>query len=125
MITDPVATVAMLVLSERTDWRRPSKHYALSSVHPDASHAVTVALVYGSRWQGNPATHPTASLSMTVPTVDEVLARCDLRSFDEEKEQLLDWDGCAVPVGKLRQALEDAYDPLMPNWPAMVEIGDV
>jgi len=62
---------------------------------------------------------------MTVPTVDEVLARCDLRSFDEEKEQLLDWDGCAVPVGKLRQALEDAYDPSMPNWPAMVAIGDV
>jgi hypothetical protein len=22
----------------------------------------------------------------------------------------------------LRQALEDAYDPLMPNWPTMVEI---
>jgi hypothetical protein len=60
--------------------------------------------------------------SRIAPTVDDVLSRCDLRSFDEEKEQLLEWDGCAIPVGKLRAALEAAYDPTMPNWPATVEV---
>jgi hypothetical protein len=29
-----------------------------------------------------------------------------------------------IASNELRQALEDAYDPLMPNWPAMVEIKD-
>jgi hypothetical protein len=27
-----------------------------------------------------------------------------------------------VTCDELRKALEDAYDPTMPNWPAMVEI---
>ena len=29
-----------------------------------------------------------------------------------------------VPADELRQALEEAYDPTMPSWPAMVEIAD-
>jgi hypothetical protein len=29
-----------------------------------------------------------------------------------------------VATADLRQALEDAYNSLMPNWPAMVEIDD-
>jgi hypothetical protein len=35
-------------------------------------------------------------------------------------------DGGAIEIStaELRQALEDAYDPTMPNWSAMVEIED-
>jgi len=59
---------------------------------------------------------------MTVPTVDEILALTQM-SPD------LNWwgvNGGAIRIGRdeLRQALEDAYDPTMPNWPAMVEIED-
>ena len=61
------------------------------------------------------------------PTVDEVLARCELRGWLGE-EQLVGWDDdggeIMVPVRKLQAALEAAYDPTMPNWPAMVEIDD-
>jgi hypothetical protein len=35
-------------------------------------------------------------------------------------------DGGVIRVtrAELRQALEDAYDPTMPDWPAMVEVQD-
>jgi hypothetical protein len=59
------------------------------------------------------------------PTVADVLARCQPRGFTGTPAapiQLLNWDGCAIPAGDLRAALEDAYDPTMPNWPAMVSI---
>jgi hypothetical protein len=57
---------------------------------------------------------------MTVPTVDEILARTQM-SPD------LNWwnvNGGAIRVTRatLRKALEDAYDPNMPNWTAMVEV---
>jgi hypothetical protein len=59
---------------------------------------------------------------MTVPTVDEILARTHLGGHFHE------WgaDGGVIRVTRdeLRPALEVAYDPLMPNWPAMVEIDD-
>jgi hypothetical protein len=59
---------------------------------------------------------------MTVPTVDEILTRTQI-SPDRN------WwgvNGGTISIGRdeLRQALEDAYDPTMPNWPAMVEIDD-
>jgi hypothetical protein len=59
---------------------------------------------------------------MTVPTVDEILSRTQMSPG-------LNWwsvNGGAIRIGRdeLRQALEDAYDPTMPNWPAMVEIDD-
>jgi hypothetical protein len=59
---------------------------------------------------------------MTVPTVDDVLARTHIGPE-------LNWwqtSGGVVRVGRneLRQALEDAYDPTMPDWPAMVEVQD-
>lgn len=42
------------------------------------------------------------------------------------QEKLLAWraDGreITVPASELRAALEAAYDPSMPDWPAMVEI---
>lgn len=60
-----------------------------------------------------------------VPTVDEVLARCEVRgwwSTAVEATKLLDWNGCAILATDLRAALEDAYDPTMPNWPAMVQL---
>ena len=62
---------------------------------------------------------------MTVPTVDEILARCQPRGSTgtpADPIQLLNWDGCAIPAGDLRAALYDAYDPAMPNWPAMVQL---
>ncbi len=71
-----------------------------------------------------PATHPTASPTMAqpIPTVADVLARTHLGGHYHE------WgaDGGAIRVtrAELRQALEDAYDPLMPNWPAIMEIGN-
>lgn len=59
---------------------------------------------------------------MTVPTVADILARTHIGG------QLHEWgtDGGVIRVAhdELRQALEDAYDPTMPNWPAMVEIDD-
>lgn len=59
---------------------------------------------------------------MTVPTVDDVLTRTHIGG------QLHEWnaDGGVIRVtrAELRQALEDAYDPTMPDWPAMVELAD-
>ena len=59
---------------------------------------------------------------MAVPTVTDLLQFTDIGSC------LHRWrtEGGAVTVDRaeLRQALEDAYDPTMPNWPARVEIDD-
>jgi hypothetical protein len=59
---------------------------------------------------------------MTVPTVDDVLARTHLGGHFHEWSA----DGGMIRVTRdeLRSALENAYDSLMPNWPAMVEIDD-
>jgi hypothetical protein len=56
---------------------------------------------------------------MIVPTVDDILARTQINPN-------LNWwvAGFRISRDKLRQALEDAYDPTMPNWPAMVVIND-
>jgi len=70
---------------------------------------------------------------MTVPTVDEVLARCEFRGWletcplgFEPPQKMLAWSvnggEIMVPAGELRTALEEAYDPTMPDWPGMVEI---
>jgi hypothetical protein len=75
-------------------------------------------------------------MAQSVPTVDEVLARCEHRgwailgglAFEPGQEKLLAWGvnggEIMMPVSELRTALEKAYDPTMPNWPAMVEIDD-
>jgi hypothetical protein len=59
---------------------------------------------------------------MTTPTVDDLLQSTAIGNG------LHDWpcSGGAIRVSTddLRQALEDAYDPMMPNWPALVEIDD-
>jgi hypothetical protein len=57
-----------------------------------------------------------------VPTVDDVLASTHLGHHHHRWSA----DGGVVRVtrAQLRQALEAAYDPSMPNWPAMVEIDD-
>lgn len=59
---------------------------------------------------------------MTTPTVDEVLAKC------RTSNDLCRWDADGgaidVPEFELRQALEDAFDPLMSYWPALVELVD-
>lgn len=76
-------------------------------------------------------------MAQSVPTVDEVLARCEHRGwtdlsglgFEPGQEKLLAWSvnggEIMVPAGELRTALEEAYDPSMPDWPGMVEIEDV
>jgi len=57
-----------------------------------------------------------------VPTVTDLLESTDIGSC------LHRWrtNGGTITVSRdtLRQAFEDAYDPAMPNWPAMVEIDD-
>jgi hypothetical protein len=59
-------------------------------------------------------------MTRPIPTVDNLLAGtaigCGLHEWGVE--------GGVIRIARddLRQALEDAYDPLMPNWPAMVEI---
>lgn len=59
---------------------------------------------------------------MAVPTVEDVLARCRTTNG----HCVWDDDGGRVdlPEAELRQALQDAYDPLMPYWPALVELTD-
>lgn len=66
---------------------------------------------------------------MNVPTVADVLNRCEVCGWTDDGSPfsvaptpLLNWDGCAIPADDLRAALEDAYDPTMPNWPAMVQL---
>lgn len=57
-----------------------------------------------------------------VLTVDEVLAKC------RTSNGLCRWDSDGgaidVPEPELRQALEGAFDPLMPSWPALVDLAD-
>lgn len=58
----------------------------------------------------------------TVPTVDDMLSRTHIGGHFHE------WgaEGGVIRVSRaeLRQALENAYDPSMPDWPAMVELAD-
>jgi hypothetical protein len=57
---------------------------------------------------------------MTVPTVDQVLAKA--RITHGQCQWGANGGAIGIPEAELRQALEDAYDPLMPDWPAMVEL---
>ncbi len=56
------------------------------------------------------------------PTVADILASTWLGG------DLHEWNTDAAVIritrSELRSALENAYDSLMPNWPAMVEIDD-
>lgn len=54
------------------------------------------------------------------PTVDDIMSRSHIGNGFH---QLPTYGGLlCLPAAELRQALEDAYDPLMPNWPSMVEL---
>ena len=70
------------------------------------------------------ATHPTASTAMTqpIPTIEYML---DATRISHRVHR---WptEGGSIEVAAdvLRPALKAAYDPTMPNWPAMVEIND-
>jgi hypothetical protein len=61
------------------------------------------------------------------PTVEEVLLGL-VYCYKEAGIRTYFWrsgpDILQVQEGELRQALEAAYDPTMPDWPAMVEIDD-
>ena len=60
-----------------------------------------------------------------VPSVENVLDSNPI-SWDADGNRLVSWEVNGgwqwVLYTELRKACEDAYDPLMPNWPAMVEI---
>ena len=60
------------------------------------------------------------AMSTSVPTITDLLESTDIGNC------LHRWrtEGGAITIDRatLRQALEEAYDPEMPNWPAMVEI---
>jgi hypothetical protein len=62
-----------------------------------------------------------------IPTIEEVLSGCELRGW-RNGEKLLAWSTnggeIMVPISELRTALETAYDPTMPDWPAMADIED-
>ena len=62
---------------------------------------------------------------MTVPTVEDLLESTAIGCG--KHQWCIPYDGGVITVtrAELRLALEDAYDPGMPNWPAMVEIDDV
>jgi hypothetical protein len=61
------------------------------------------------------------------PTVEEVLLGL-VYCYKEAGIRTYFWPSgpgiFQVQEGELRQALEDSYDPTMPNWPAMVKIND-
>jgi len=61
-------------------------------------------------------------MSPKIPTVDELLQRHSIGN------ELCQWptQGGSVTIDSatLRQALEDAYDPLMPDWPVFVDLDD-
>lgn len=61
-------------------------------------------------------------MTQPIPTVDDVLARTHAGGHWHE------WgaDGGVIRItrAELRPALEAAYDPTMPDWPATVEIAD-
>lgn len=59
---------------------------------------------------------------MNVPTVDDMLRRTD--AGNQQHQWPTDGGAITISRGELRQALKAAYDPTMPNWPAMVEIDD-
>ena len=57
-----------------------------------------------------------------VPTVDDLLAQTAIgNGFHQWR---VEGGAITISLNELRQALEAAYDPCMPNWPAMVEIDD-
>lgn len=59
---------------------------------------------------------------MTVPTVDDLLAQTAI-SNDLHRWRV---EGGVIIISRnvLRAALEDAYDPSMPDWAALVELAD-
>ena len=59
---------------------------------------------------------------MTIPTVDDLLAATAVGN--NRHTWRVNGGATLVDRATLRQALEEAYDPEMPNWPAMVEIDD-
>lgn len=64
-----------------------------------------------------------------VPTVQDVINSLPIRGIDcGSLGMILGWrtEGGEVEIAEmhLRPILESAYDPTMPNWPAMVEIDD-
>lgn len=67
-------------------------------------------------------------MSQPIPTVEEVLERTHSGFLSSDDEPLHLWrtegSSIEVPASKLRAALENAFDPFMPDWVAMVEIGD-
>jgi hypothetical protein len=61
-------------------------------------------------------------MTQPIPTVDNLLDRTHIGGHFHQ------WgaDGGVIRVTRheLRPALEAAYDPTLPDWPAMVEIDD-
>ena len=64
----------------------------------------------------------TTPLTTTPPTVADVLARTHVGG--DWHEWNADGGTIRLTHAELRPALEAAYDPSMPDWPAMVEIAD-
>jgi hypothetical protein len=61
-------------------------------------------------------------MTQPIPTVDDVLARTHI--WNNIHRWPVEGGAIEITTAELRSALENAYDSLTPNWPAMVEIGD-
>ena len=65
---------------------------------------------------------PSPPMTQPIPTVDDLLA--STRIWKNVHRWPVEGGAIEITTAELRQALEDAYDPTMPNWSAMVEIED-
>jgi len=59
---------------------------------------------------------------MTIPTVEDLLQSTAIGWGKHQWR--IDCSVITVDHNELREALEDAYDPTMPSWPAMVQLDD-
>jgi hypothetical protein len=58
-----------------------------------------------------------------VPTVDELLA--DTAVGNGLHHWAIEGGSIEITTNNLRHALEEAYDPSMPNWTAFVDVDDL
>jgi hypothetical protein len=59
-------------------------------------------------------------MTQPIPTVDDLLANTHI--WNNVHRWHVEGGAIEITTAELRQALEDAYDPTMPDWPSMVEI---
>jgi len=95
-----------------------------------SSRPPTVSDPHGPPGAASPATHPIALQTMsnrtgsrvTVPTITDVLIQTS--TADCRHSWRVQGGSVTLTRAELLPALEAAYDPSMPDWPAMVEVDE-